>query len=86
MIGRKDGWGSEHGKVRYWTLRDKLAENNYKLSSDGAMSLLSDVSQPADLQNITSQTQWSCLYNLSEKTLRLAILREYGKVYNFKVK
>ena len=86
MIGRKDGWGSEHGKVRYWTLRDKLAENNYKLSSDGAMSLLSDVSQPADLNNITSQTQWSCLYNLSEKTLRLAILREYGKVYNFKVK
>ena len=86
MIGRKDGWGSEHGKVRYWTLRDKLAENNYKLSSDSAMSLLSDVSQPADLQNITSQTQWSCLYNLSEKTLRLAILREYGKVYNFKIK
>ena len=86
MIGRKDGWGSEHGKVRYWTLRDKLAENNYKLSSDGAMSLLSDVSQPADLTNITSQTQWSCLYNLSEKSLRLAILREYGKMYNFKVK
>ncbi|MGM9707669.1 MAG: carcinine hydrolase/isopenicillin-N N-acyltransferase family protein [Prevotella sp.] len=86
MIGRKDGWGSDHGKERYWKIRNKLAENNYKLSSDGAMSLLSDVSQPADLQNITSQTQWSCLYNLSEKSLRLSILREYGKMYNFKVK
>ena len=86
MVGTNDGWGSDHGKERYWKIRNKLAENNYLLSSDDAMSLLSDVSQPADLKNITSQTQWSCLYNLSEKSLRLAILREYGKMYNFKVK
>ena len=86
MVGTNDGWGSDHGKERYWKIRNKLAENNYQLSSDDAMSLLSDVSQPADLTNITSQTQWSCLYNLSEKSLRLAILRDYGKMYNFKVK
>lgn len=86
MVGTNDGWGSDHGKDRYWKIRNKLAENNYLLSSNGAMSLLSDVSQPADLKNITSQTQWSCLYNLSEKSLRLAILRDYGKMYNFKVK
>ena len=86
MVGTNDGWGSNHGKERYWKIRNKLAENNYELSSDDAMSLLSDVSQPADLTNITSQTQWSCLYNLSEKSLRLAILRDYGKMYDFKVK
>ena len=86
MVGTNDGWGSDHGKDRYWTIRNNLAKNNYELSADGAMSLLSDVSQAADLQNITSQTQWSCLYNLSEKSLRLANLREYGKMYNFKVK
>ena len=85
MVGTNDGWGSLHGKDRYWTLRDGLARNNYCLDSEQAMSLLHAVSQPADLTNITSQTQWSCLYNLSEKTLRLAILREYGKTYNFKV-
>ena len=85
MVGTNDGWGSLHGKKRYWTLRDSLARNNYCLDSEQAMSLLHAVSQPADLKNITSQTQWSCLYNLSEKTLRLAILREYGKTYNFKV-
>ena len=85
MVGTNDGWGSLHGKERYWTLRDSLARNNYCLDSEQAMSLLHAVSQPADLKNITSQTQWSCLYNLSEKTLRLAILREYGKTYNFKV-
>ena len=86
MVGTNDGWGSDHGKDRYWTIRNNLAKNNYELSADGAMSLLSDVSQPADLKHITSQTQWSCLYNLSEKSLRLAILRDYGKMYNFKVK
>ena len=86
MVGTNDGWGSDHGKDRYWTIRNNLAKNNYELSADGAMSLLSDVSQPADLKNITSQTQWSCLYNLSEKSLRLALLRDYGKMYNFKVK
>ena len=85
MVGTNDGWGSLHGKDRYWTLRDGLARNNYCLDSEQAMSLLHAVSQPVDLTNITSQTQWSCLYNLSEKTLRLAILREYGKIYNFKV-
>lgn len=85
MIGTNDGWGSDHGKDRYWTLRDSLAKNNYNLDSGQAMSLLHAVSQPADLANITSQTQWSSLYNLSEKTLRLAILREYGNIYNFRV-
>lgn len=49
-----------------------------------AMSLLSSVSQPPSAF-ITSQTQWSGVYDLKAKTLRLAILREYGKMYDFKV-
>ena len=85
MVGTNDGWGSLHGRDRYETLRTNLAANNYTLASDEAMSLLQKVSQPPT-GDITSQTQWSCLYNLSEKTLRLAILREYGKMYDFRVK
>ena len=85
MVGTNDGWGSLHGRDRYETLRTNLAASNYALASDEAMSLLQEVSQPPT-GDITSQTQWSCLYNLSEKTLRLAILREYGKMYNFRVK
>ena len=49
------------------------------------MHLLESVSQPPT-EELTSQTQWSALYNLTEKTLRLSILREYGKEYKFKVK
>lgn len=59
--------------------------NDYQLGEDEAMSLLQAVSQPPT-EELTSQTQWSALYNLTEETLRLAILREYGKEYQFKVR
>ena len=78
-------WGSLHGKDRYETLRCDLLDNNYTLSEKEAMHLLESVSQPPT-EELTSQTQWSALYNLTEKTLRLSILREYGKEYKFKVK
>lgn len=58
--------------------------NNYSLEEDQAMDLLEAVSQ-APTEELTSQTQWSSLYNLTEKTLRLTILREYAKEYKFKV-
>lgn len=85
MVGTSDGWGSNHGKDRYETLRNTLLANKYTLKEDDAMVLLKSVSQPPT-EEITSQTQWSSLYNLTDKTLRLAILREYGKEYDFKVK
>lgn len=85
MAGTTDGWGSAHGKARYETLRTTLLANGYKLKESNAMPLLQAVSQPPT-EELTSQTQWSALYNLTEKTLRLAILREYGKEYHFKVK
>lgn len=85
MVGTTDGWGSKHGKVRYDTLRNTLRANNYVLKAADAMPLLQAVSQPPT-EELTSQTQWSALYDLSEKTLRLSILREYGKTFNFKIK
>ncbi|MDD6364164.1 MAG: carcinine hydrolase/isopenicillin-N N-acyltransferase family protein [Bacteroidales bacterium] len=84
MAGTNDGWGSLHGRDRYDTMRSTLQSNNYSLSGGEAMSLLSTVSQdPTD--ELTSMTQWSAVYNLSEKSLRLSILREYGKAYDFRV-
>lgn len=85
MVGTTDGWGSKHGKARYDTLRNTLRANNYVLKAADAMPLLQAVSQPPT-EELTSQTQWSALYDLSEKTLRLSILREYGKTFNFKIK
>ncbi|MGN0195619.1 MAG: carcinine hydrolase/isopenicillin-N N-acyltransferase family protein [Candidatus Cryptobacteroides sp.] len=84
MVGTNDGWGSNHGRARYDTIRNTLKAKNYTLSEDEAMTLLKNVSQPPT-EELTSQTQWSSLYNLTQKTLRLAILREYGKEYEFRV-
>ena len=84
MVGTTDGWGSKHGKARYETLRNTLRAKNYSLREDDAMDLLKAVSQPPT-EELTSQTQWSSLYNLTERALRLSILREYGKEFNFKV-
>lgn len=84
MVGTTDGWGSDHGKERYFNMRNTLLENNYALGTEEAWSLLNLVSQPPT-EEITSQTQWSALYNLSEKTLRLSLLRNYAKQFNFKI-
>lgn len=85
MVGTTDGWGSAHGKARYETLRTTLLANNYALRESDAMPLLEAVSQPPT-EELTSQTQWSALYDLTAKNLRLAILREYGREYKFNVK
>lgn len=84
MVGTKDGWGSDHGKARYWTMRNAMQAKRYTLKEDDAMALLRAVSQPPT-EDITSQTQWSALYNLTERTMRLAILRDYAKEYKFRV-
>ena len=84
MTGTTDGWGSSHGKDRYENLRKTLDEKKHVMKEDEAMQLLQKVSQPPT-EELTSQTQWSALYNLTEKTLRLTILREYAKEYNFRI-
>lgn len=84
MIGTTDGWGSNHGKARYETMRNVLRAKRYTLRENDAMDLLRAVSQPPT-EEYTSQTQWSSLYNLTERSLRLCILRDYAKEYNFKV-
>ena len=48
------------------------------------MNLLQSVAQTPG-EELTSMTQWSAVYNLTEKSIRLAILREYGKQFDFKV-
>ena len=84
MTGTTDGWGSSHGKDRYENLRKTLDEKKHVMKEDEAMQLLEKVSQ-LPTEELTSQTQWSALYNLTEKTLRLTILREYAKEYNFRI-
>lgn len=73
------GGGSQRGKWRYNTMKETMKMNAYKLTGDQAMDLLKAVATDANPKDPTSHTQWSSLYNLTQKSLDIAILKEYGK-------
>lgn len=56
------------------------------LTEARAMSLLDDVSQAENPTDVTSHTQWSVVYNLSEKKATVCVNRDYGKSFTFYVK
>ena len=77
---------STHGKDRYNTLKAELETLNYKLNPDQAMDLLHKVAQGPEVEESTGFTQWSEVYNLNKKTVKMSILREYDKTFEFTVK
>lgn len=75
----------KHGLWRYDTLKITLTKNDSRLSDAQAMDLLKAVSQNSNPEENTSHTQWSCLYNLSQRKLDISILQEYGTKYSFSI-
>ena len=49
------------------------------------MELLGKVSQGPEVQISTGFTQWSEVFNLSRKTVKMSILREYDKTFEFTI-
>lgn len=80
------GIKSEHGKDRYNTLEQKICSSQFSLGFDAAKKLLDDVSQAPNLDKPTSHTQWSSLYDLSQKKLTLYLLRDFNKYYEFSLR
>lgn len=74
---------SDHGRDRYNILRDTMKFHSYKLTEEQAVSLLKAVSQSADPAKPTSHTQWTNIYNMSNRTVKAAILQKYDKWYEF---
>lgn len=77
---------SQHGKTRYDIMDFVLTQNNDCLTEGRAMNLLNDVSQAENPTDVTSHTQWSVVYNLSEKKATVCVNRDYSKSYTFYVK
>lgn len=75
----------KHGLWRYDTLRVNLAKHGNKLTDEEAMGLLKAVSQNSNPNENTSHTQWSALYNLTQKKVDVSILQEYDKKYSFHI-
>ena len=46
------------------------------------MALLAVIGQP-ETEEATSKTQWSVVYNLTDLTGRVAVVREYDNVFRF---
>lgn len=81
MKDTNDGWHSDHGKARFLKLHNTLNNCGYRLNAADAMNLLKEVSQKPDYTDPTSCTQWSALYDLTEKTVKIAFLRNYANQY-----
>ena len=88
MVDSPDGSVlSTHGKSRYNTLKENLSKSKYKLNPVQAMELLQKVAQGPDEEatRSTGFTQWSEVYNLNKKTVKMSILREFDKTFTFTV-
>ena len=59
-----------------------LAENKYSVSEDEAMEILEAAKQEPSPEK-DSSTQWSCVYNLTDLTLDVAVGRDYENIYEF---
>jgi len=63
-----------------------LKQNNNLLSEDGAMSLLNGVSQAESPTDVTSHTQWSVVYNLSQRKATVCVNRDYTNKFTFNLR
>ena len=85
-------YGYGHGYGRFAELAETLEEHSCEetdtgtLMTDGeAMALLQTVSQAYDPEAMTSLTQYSVIYNNSNKTVKVCVMRDYEDVYEFSV-
>lgn len=87
MSKHKYGPESKKGLDRYETMRDTLAKYNNILDEAKAMELLNAASQKKNPEKITSNTQWSIVYNLTDRTAKVCTLRNYDseKTWSFSV-
>lgn len=76
------------GVERFNILQNSIEENGGVLDETQAMDLLSSVSMTEDIPDESGAyipTQWSAVYNLSEKTVTICADRNYDKTYTFSV-
>ena len=81
----EDVYGFGKGQDRYAILADTLQENNGILSEKNAMSLLEAVSQNKvnEETGTLTATQWSVVYNNTQKTAKIVAGGQFGNVMLF---
>lgn len=85
--GKKFGKG--HGHDRYTVMQKTLNDKDGVLTEAQAMGLLATVHKDETTHKKyegTANTQWSAIYNNTQRSLNLVINHNYNKVYHFKFK
>lgn len=81
-----EGWQSLGvGQNRYDIIHDRLQEKNRILTEDEAMTQLEDVKQLLNPEEVTSNTQWSVVYNLTKKTATVCVAKDYSTKLHFRL-
>lgn len=77
------------GQDRYEAIKTKQVETGGIMTEDDAMELLLSVPAQGSRvieglnEEIPSDTQWSCVYNLDDLTLQICTSRDRERVYNY---
>lgn len=69
-----------HGKDRYDKIEKVFDEAEGKFTTDTAWDALIEASQTPKSEDITSNTQWSIVFNNTDKTLEFVLHRKWGDV------
>lgn len=79
-----EGWNHIGvGRDRYEKIHNKLNEKNRILTEDECMELLDAVHSDLNPEELTSNTQWSVVYNLTKKTATVCIDKDYSRKFHF---
>lgn len=74
------------GQWRFDLLKERLDEKKRVMTEDDAMQLLKDVHQDLNPEEVTSNTQWSVVYNLTKGTAILCVDKDYTHSFKFSFK
>jgi len=73
-----------YGQDRFETMRETLSKSENVLTEAEGMELLRAVHQEnLEFDGVIVNTQWSCLYNNTDRTLDLCVNQDYDNVYRF---
>lgn len=75
-----------HGKERYYAVLDVLNEQKGNYSDNTAWSALKAASQKSDSESLTSNTQWSIIFNSTDLTAKIVLRRNWGDTYLYDLK
>ena len=74
-----------HGRERYDIIEEILDEEKGNYSDETAWRALREASQDPNPEDVTSNTQWSIVYNNTELTAQIAIRRRWSDVKSFSI-